>query len=582
LYCEDGIIYNSIKIIVEKCENQSVVLYVHNINFDGILILECLQKFNIVFKLIKRNLNIYAIIFDYMGVNIEFRCSYKLLPLPLNVLALNIGLFKTPFPYKFVCEETLHYVGEVPNISFFDNEESYLFFLNKGEFDTKKETIRYCLNDIYVQKRILIEVFNFIEKMGENYLKILKTSYSIPSFSHKLFFKKYNTHSINKTLKLELKTYIKQSYFGGRCEVFGNQTNEEITHFFDFSGMYGQCMLQKFPTGKIKLINEKFNIYEPGFYHITYKSDMWLPVLPKHYKNKLIFSNGVSSGIFWYEELISFVQEGGVIQKINYGIVWENEDYVFKNFVNDFNKLRSLGGYKKTIGKLIINALYGSFAMEDDKNITVVVFNENEFYDILEKTNVANYKKLNNCYIIEVIKDYKSSIYYNKKNKMWDDSESSRNVVYASIISSKARIKLYNAFKSVMQDGGRLLYCDTDSVFAAYKSNNLSKSCGEVTWSEVYKDSMFISPKFYGYVTNKEKVLKIKGINCPNVDYDVVKKMFYEDKEVVKVYDNYFFDKKNYELKYKLLTKNIWLNKYDKRLFTKDKKSTTPTLINDD
>jgi chemotaxis methyl-accepting protein methylase len=52
-------------------------------------------------------------------------------------------------------------------------------------------------------------------------------------------------------------------------------------------------------------------------------------------------------------------------------------------------------------------------------------------------------------------------------------------VAYASIISSKARIKLYNSFNDVIKDGGRLLYCDTDSIFAAYKKNKLNKKCGK-------------------------------------------------------------------------------------------------------
>jgi hypothetical protein len=49
-----------------------------------------------------------------------------------------------------------------------------------------------------------------------------------------------------------------------------------------------------------------------------------------------------------------------------------------------------------------------------------------------------------------------------------------RNVSYASAIASKARIKLYKAFLEVIADGGRILYCDTDSIFSAYCNDNLS------------------------------------------------------------------------------------------------------------
>jgi DNA polymerase elongation subunit (family B) len=50
-------------------------------------------------------------------------------------------------------------------------------------------------------------------------------------------------------------------------------------------------------------------------------------------------------------------------------------------------------------------------------------------------------------------------------------------VQYASIITSRARIKLYKTITQVEKEGGRLLYCDTDSIFAAYdKNKNITRS----------------------------------------------------------------------------------------------------------
>jgi len=54
------------------------------------------------------------------------------------------------------------------------------------------------------------------------------------------------------------------------------------------------------------------------------------------------------------------------------------------------------------------------------------------------------------------------------------------NVIYAAIITSKARIKLYKSFISVQNNGGRLLYCDTDSIFAAYKKDVTGETHGEI------------------------------------------------------------------------------------------------------
>jgi hypothetical protein len=54
-------------------------------------------------------------------------------------------------------------------------------------FDLKKETIKYCLNDAILTQKFLKNIIAIIEKESK---KILKTSYSAASVSHKLFYKK--------------------------------------------------------------------------------------------------------------------------------------------------------------------------------------------------------------------------------------------------------------------------------------------------------------------------------------------------------------------------------------------------------
>lgn len=52
------------------------------------------------------------------------------------------------------------------------------------------------------------------------------------------------------------------------------------------------------------------------------------------------------------------------------------------------------------------------------------------------------------------------------------------NVIYASMITAKARILLWKHLTGVTKSGGRLLYCDTDSIFAAYPKNKKLKAVG--------------------------------------------------------------------------------------------------------
>jgi DNA polymerase elongation subunit (family B) len=52
--------------------------------------------------------------------------------------------------------------------------------------------------------------------------------------------------------------------------------------------------------------------------------------------------------------------------------------------------------------------------------------------------------------------------------------------MHAAIITSKARIKLYKTFQDISKNNGRLLYCDTDSVFVAYKKNVIGETHGNI------------------------------------------------------------------------------------------------------
>jgi len=74
-------------------------------------------------------------------------------------------------------------------------------------------------------------------------------SYSLASASHKIFFSKYNDKNITTKLKKSDEEFIREGYFGGRCEVFGNIREKEHIKYFDFPGMYAQCMLGNFHNG---------------------------------------------------------------------------------------------------------------------------------------------------------------------------------------------------------------------------------------------------------------------------------------------------------------------------------------------
>ena len=577
---DEDLITESFKKIAKISNNDSIDIFVHNINFDGILIIESLTKNNINFNWIIKKNDIFLIRFTYLGCLFKIRCSYKLIPISLkNAIIYEKEYIKKIFPYRFASFNNLEYVGLPPDFIFFDGitlEEYNFFKIENFLFNFKEYSVKYCMNDVLLTQRLVFNIYKIIKNIDEI---LFWKSFSSSSLSNNFFFKHYNIKKINKNLSKIDSNYIKWSYYGGRCEVFGNIKKNEIINHFDFSGMYGQCMLQKFPVGSGYFSKQK-NISEIGFHLIEYESNMHIPVLPHHAPSgKLTFPNGKILGCFWYEEIELFLKENGKILKHYSSYVYDNSDFIFNDFLSEFNEIKKKGGYYKLFSKLIINSLYGSFALNEDEDFVIITFSEKEFFDILKNTNVLTWINKNNCFIITILKDYKSKEFYNKKEKKWSESMTVRNLAYASIIASKARIKLYDSLKDIKKNEGRILYCDTDSYYAAFKKSMIGKKCGEITWSDEYNDGFFIAPKFYGLKNSKETILKIKGVSEKGEKYDEIKKNFYSDKSIITFENQLKITKKNLTLNQEYIKKNININKYDKRVFNKNKTTTSPLNI---
>jgi hypothetical protein len=123
------------------------------------------------------------------------------------------------------------------------------------------------------------------------------------------------------------------------------------------------------------------------------------------------------------------------------------------------------------------NFLYGRLGLNDPDEHTFFI-NEAEFdqYINWRKYDIKNIIKINNIYLISVNLTNKVKIDFNLSTS----SKLKKNVGIAAAITAKARIKLYSAQDDVIKNGGRLLYSDTDSIFAAYTKNVLNETHGTI------------------------------------------------------------------------------------------------------
>jgi hypothetical protein len=156
-------------------------------------------------------------------------------------------------------------------------------------------------------------------------------------------------------------------------------------------------------------------------------------------------------------------------------IDFENYDYIFTEFIDYFDEIKKRGNEYKTFGKLIINSLYGRLGMNYiDTHSFITDKSKFDFY--LNNLNVIKHIELNEIVLLEVEIDDK---FYNKFPNIKRKSNKT-NIQLASAITSKARISLYKAQQSVINNNGRLLYSDTDSIIAAYSKNVDNQKHGEI------------------------------------------------------------------------------------------------------
>ncbi len=469
---------------------------------------------------------------------------------------------KTIFPYKILNKKLKKYIKIEPSI--FENINDYNLFIKENNITEKNVNIynileKYCKNDALITKKSILMFWKIIEDNG---LKNNNRMLTAAKISIENYFIKNNI--VKKKIKIEFDRILRENYFGGRTEVFGNLFEDEVALHFDWTGMYAECMCEKVLGGEINKSEKIISLDIPGFYWITFKQNLEIPILPIK-KDKLMFVNGTFSGWYWFEEILLAIKYGVNIISVDKTIYGQYYDFFLKEFVNINNEIRKISPLHKLIGKNNNNTFYGRLGMNPERMEEEITNDINS----LEK-----YEK--------IVKKNDIYIGYKKKEK------SISNISISSSITSKGRIKLYEGMQKVIKEGGRILYTDTDSIVAAFKKNiykdKLDINIGEVFFNSkkedtIILDAVFAMPKTYGIkYKNGKEIVKIKGFNTkPN--FDEFKDAFYSKKEIYTL--NNQWNKKDFIIKKEEKMKKTNLNSLDKRKWKKNLKETEPIYIND-
>jgi len=413
---------NSIKsLLIRKYNNYKI--YVHNLSkFDAVFLLRVLAEIpNLYIDPIIRDGRIINIKMSYLPTKdtkkpyvFEFRDSLLLLPSSLKNLAITFKVDnKDIFPYEFLINTdiSLNYIGAVPEFKYFKNisiEEYNKYkedFINK-DWNLRDETIKYCMQDC-------ISLYQVIDKFNSLVFdKWLLNVHRFPT-SPSLTFGFFKSHYLKKDLIPKISGHIyqdiKKGYTGGHTDVyipFG-----ENVKGYDVNSLYPtQMKIFYMPVGTPTFFEGDITKIDPnafGFFNveITAPIDMNRPILQTKVKTKTGFRTiaplGTWEDMIFSEEMYNAMKYGYKF-KILSGYTFYRAN-IFKEYIEDLYKIKvshSKNDPMYIIAKLLMNSLYGRFAMKPITTITKFISRDEDIFNFIDNNEIDHYVDINKDWIL--------------------------------------------------------------------------------------------------------------------------------------------------------------------------------------
>lgn len=244
--------------------------------------------------------------------------------------------------------------------------------------------------------------------------------------------------------------------------------------------------------------------------------------------------------------------------------------------MEDFTTIKEMGGAYRAIGKLFINSLYGRFGLKRRDEVTRIIPREQENY---YSTRFEVYDRVELGQYLLLVYSPKPQLAYYKENKIFrsylEDVRkykqhfrySETNVAVAAAITALGRIRLYKDMISVTSHGGKIAYCDTDSIFAEFDKSPLGETHGEIYWDPEnpmsrFEEGVFLAPKMYSI---KNHPTHVKGLKVGAINHQRVLECLTTRAESLSVKGLYEFHREKLNIKLRPLSKEFLLWSNDKR-----------------
>lgn len=454
--------YDLLETYVDRLRKCRVV--VHNWDFDATVLLigsdENMKKYGYIIDVGKSILpgpgQGYAPFFILLQFNdgreIELQCNTNYYHCKLSVIG----------------KETGNYKGEMPN------EEIY-----KGDWNAfVADLLEYCYQDVLILENAYFATMEYIAaKSGvaagltsaSNSMRIYRTSY----YDNNI--KAQGTLGIPYVSRCEEK-----GYHGGRTDTFFyGCPGDKTLYKYDVNSLYPYCMMglmpvryqQKVPYPLAKHYMEKSNEYIFLFevdLSIDAESELrflGFDAMPIDGRG-LCFPAGDFTTFLW-QPLFQIAARNGFVEKIRNCFMYRAA-VMFDGFVMDmYNKRLEHKSKGENVlaqqTKIVLNSLYGKFVQRENAKWDELTEKDYE-YEIMLRNNEKNIERFDEEY------DGVKKAYCQIGKRLWAMDLRKRGLARTAIcsiggyITAKGRAMLYDAMAMVIQNGGTLYMCDTDSI----------------------------------------------------------------------------------------------------------------------
>lgn len=464
--------------------------------------------------------------------------SLSLLPDSLDNLSKSFATKykKTYFPYSFVNNNTLYYIGKTPDIQFYNSyrknlSEEIYNSIHKADWNLKEECLLYLKQDLLSLLHVIFEfnmyIFNAFNIEATKCLTITGIAINIFLKNH------YSKPVLPLINKEDIYNDIKKAYFGGLSEVY--KPYGENLNYYDVNSLYPYVALNPMPGSKCIYIKdhskrglELNNLF--GYFYASVKTtqDDYLGLLPIRKDGLLTHPLGEWSG-WYFSEHLKFVKEQGYEIKVHEGYNFNKVDNVFKSYIENLYEIKANSkGSTKLISKFLLNSLLGRFGMHINRKVTELM-KLDKYQELILTHEVHNEIRINETDMLVTYTPRISESICNQhfinylealNSSKSSDGEFSKvkevSIPVAGAVTSYANIYMSKIKLLIKSLGGSIYYMDTDSIVTNIElpEHLIGNKLGQFKAEYLnIKRAYFITSKTYCLITKDDKVIiKAKGV----------------------------------------------------------------------